>query len=428
VAAAAVAAGVVWVANRPPKTRSVIFVVLDNVRADRLALCGHDRPTSANLEAFARSGDHSCQAYVPGAWTLPSHASFFTGLTVPEHGAHFSGNQEALVLSLQAHPLPEGIPTLAEKFKERGYRTVMVSANPVLSPVSGLQRGFDQHVAAPRFGKLYDDRLIDKVSKQLTWAQNELEPGQPLFLFVNISDAHIPWKTVPDGIDWVGPRPRVNSSKEEGAPMNRLVNGLMTEPERADYEAHLDDVYDYAVFRADRTFGKLMDVFATHRLLDDVRMVVTSDHGEFLGEQGMVSHCCATHEANARVAFLTRGVNGKLPSVMSAMSAHEMLLTGEIPTLPIQMAGDPNPSLANVFTTFGSETWVSEWRGQNKFTWREGASTVVDLGSDPDEERASSAEMPDTLGVFLEDFQRSLAREGDEDVLGEALRALGYAE
>ena len=70
--------------------RDVVFVVLDNVRADHLSLCGYERPTSPNLEAFAATAWSSCEAVVPGSWTVPSHASFLTGLEVAHHGAHYA--------------------------------------------------------------------------------------------------------------------------------------------------------------------------------------------------------------------------------------------------------------------------------------------------------------------------------------------------
>ncbi|MDP6933469.1 MAG: sulfatase-like hydrolase/transferase, partial [Myxococcota bacterium] len=71
---------------QPPHS---ILIVLDTVRADRLSLCGYDRPTSPTLVSLARAGFTStCEAYTPGTWTLPSHASFFTGVDVLTHRAH----------------------------------------------------------------------------------------------------------------------------------------------------------------------------------------------------------------------------------------------------------------------------------------------------------------------------------------------------
>src|SRR5438093_3811689 len=70
---------------------TIVFVVLDTVRADHTSLCGYGRPTTPTLQRLAKQGaSYTCDAYAPGDWTLPTHASFFTGVDVVEHGAHFT--------------------------------------------------------------------------------------------------------------------------------------------------------------------------------------------------------------------------------------------------------------------------------------------------------------------------------------------------
>src|SRR5512138_3439180 len=76
---------------RRPARPNVVFVVLDTVRADHASLCGYERPTTPNLEQLAKLGaTFSCDAYAPGSWTLPSHASFFTGVDVATHRVDFT--------------------------------------------------------------------------------------------------------------------------------------------------------------------------------------------------------------------------------------------------------------------------------------------------------------------------------------------------
>ncbi len=76
--------------GRPTRTAgSVVLVILDTVRADHLSACGYARPTSPFAEELFSNADFAtCQAYSPASWTLPSHASFFTGLPAEEHGAN----------------------------------------------------------------------------------------------------------------------------------------------------------------------------------------------------------------------------------------------------------------------------------------------------------------------------------------------------
>lgn len=124
----------------PGRPGLVLFVVLDTVRADHTSLCGHDRPTTPFLQALAgqQGWSHTCGLVTPGTWTLPSHASFFTGLLPTEHR-----------LITKGHPLPPGVPTLAERFAAEGYQTVLLSANPTLNKASGIGRGFEVFESSP---------------------------------------------------------------------------------------------------------------------------------------------------------------------------------------------------------------------------------------------------------------------------------------
>jgi hypothetical protein len=192
----------------PPPGPTVLFVVLDMVRADRLSLCGYGRPTSPSLERLRDLGAAwTCGAHAPGSWTLPSHASFFTGLPVYAHGVHYLPGDDALSMGgipVYARPLGPEPGTLAEAMAAAGYATAMVSGNPLLGEASGLTRGFEQVEVAPRFGALAGQDLLARTARVLSRARGE---GRPLFLFVNIADAHDPWPAVPEGLGWLPATP-----------------------------------------------------------------------------------------------------------------------------------------------------------------------------------------------------------------------------
>ena len=77
-----------------PKDTVRVLIILDTVRAQSLSACGYERPTSPTLERLVAEGHHlNCTAIAPGSWTLPSHASYFTGLEAPEHGAHATASE-----------------------------------------------------------------------------------------------------------------------------------------------------------------------------------------------------------------------------------------------------------------------------------------------------------------------------------------------
>ncbi len=119
-------------AEAPAERRpNVLVVVWDTVRADRTSLHGYRRPTTPRLDALGREAAVFEQARSPGIWTLPSHASLFTGLAPETHGA------EERWMWLDDRHL-----TLAEHLSGHGYDTLSVAANSLLCPETHLVQGF----------------------------------------------------------------------------------------------------------------------------------------------------------------------------------------------------------------------------------------------------------------------------------------------
>ena len=124
----------------PPDAPNVLLIVLDTVRADHLSLYGYRRPTSPTLERLARRGVRFDEARATAPWTLPSHASLFTGRWPHELGVKW------------LTPWRGNDPTLAEYLGSRGYATAGFVANTLYcSYDSGLGRGFTR----------YDDYILD---------------------------------------------------------------------------------------------------------------------------------------------------------------------------------------------------------------------------------------------------------------------------
>jgi arylsulfatase A-like enzyme len=359
-----------------PGAPTLVFVVLDNVRADRLALCGHERPTSARLESLVRKGaQYTCRAYAPGSWTLPSHASFFTGVDVPTHGAHsLPAGGEALGRSTSesVRALDEQLPTLAEQLAARGYQTVLVSGNPVVSPESGLTRGFERVEVADGFNKLHGRALERAVKGALAAA----DPSRPLFLFVNIADAHQPWRRVPARVKWLPKRPafRLHASKPDGF-WQGWYRGDLATAEKVETLGHLQDVYDYGIYRADRTLGRVLGrVRKSGWSKPGMRYVVTSDHGEFLGEHGLLDHGHYLEDENQRVLLMVGGDDApELPDTpVSATQAFHLVRDGAL-------ADDSVPVVAATFPHRQREVWsggaaygrtsAAQWSEQGRLLW-----------------------------------------------------------
>src|SRR5215213_7383583 len=117
-----------------PVQNNVIFIVTDTVRQDRLSSYGYDRPTSRYLDEFVGESVQFTHAISPAQWTMPSHASMFTGVYPSQHQ-----------LTQVYQQINWQLPTLAELLRIAGYQTVGFINNPFLSAVdNGVMRGFDE--------------------------------------------------------------------------------------------------------------------------------------------------------------------------------------------------------------------------------------------------------------------------------------------
>lgn len=413
----------------------VLFIVVDTVRADHLAACGYDRPTSSTFERLKERGAVvSCNAYSPASWTLPSHASYFTGRLVAEHGLELAP-ESALAVNphVNVRPLPPEAETLAERMKARGYQTAFLSGNPIIKGETGLHQGFDLvKVADPSNGGLRDEALIAELRKLLREAKRD----QPLFVFVNVYDAHDPYPAVPVRVDWLPNRAELRISPTQSDETNdfwRFYTDKMNPKERGAWLAHLRDAYDWGVHEADRNVGRVVEAMRDLGFSDrGVRLVVTADHGELLGEHGLLRHGGYVYEGVVKVPFLlldtTQATQPTLPAEFSATQAFYLLSDGKLdPTAaPPTSISSPNPS----FFQKGVSA-VAVWQGRDKGVWEEGQSWRVNLATDPKEaeklaiDGALKTELDRQKAAFDEMNARPVpSNEG----MTSALQAMGYVQ
>jgi arylsulfatase A-like enzyme len=329
VAIAAVAAAGFALSNRSPaKPPNVLVVLWDTARADRLSVYGYDLNTTPRMKAWAdKYGVVYEEAVSPDMWTVPSHASLFTGLAPSSHGARFDHRW------LDAHHV-----TLAEWFGQNGWDTYAFSANPNLSPSRvNLLQGFDnietswsrkwrdEVVSHTRDKLIKRDRSteISPGSKQkhagtgfynagpithqaLTlWLDTRDDPEKPFFAFLSYMEAH---------------KPRVPylESRERVASEDVIRTGLATDlsfsqqllygygkvsytPE--ELEA-VNRVYDAALVDLDNATGDLLDDLEERGLLEDTIVVFTADHGEQLGEHDQFGHRSGVYQSLLHVPLV----------------------------------------------------------------------------------------------------------------------------
>jgi arylsulfatase A-like enzyme len=263
------------------------LVVYDTLRADRMSIYGHDRPTTPFLEEIADELVVYDDAKAPASWTLPSHVSLFTGLLPVEHGAHWGHKS-----------LDESFLTLAEALESQGFCTLAFSSNPMLNRRFGFYQGFDRF---RRFGKpeaTRTERLLDELESELDGA---LERDCRLFVFLNLMDAHTPFNGGPYNAEFGadGPGPIV-----DGAMKFRINAGQ--EPLTDTAEAANRAAYDAAVRYLDAATQRLFTILDDTQLLEQSVVILTSDHGEGLGDHAYLGHLLSIWEEQLDVPLIVR--------------------------------------------------------------------------------------------------------------------------
>jgi len=309
----------------PVSSPSVLLVILDTVRGD--AVSAEVTPV---LSRLAGLGVMYNDAHTSGTWSWPSHASMFLGVAPWEHGAHFDPNGvqvaggDPTTVSLPR----SDIPTLAERFGDAGYQTVLATANPWLKDGLGLSRGYEVIRYSAK-----DADVISHVRAGL-----QASGSRPLFLTVNLMTAHAPFSVETD-CPWLAPH-RATIDGPELAPYRGPAGLTMTRgPTFHDIgafayargELSLSEealsafraAYRCDVRRADARLGEVLQLWAQGNRGGII--AVTSDHGELLGEHRQWEH--------------GRGVWPELSHVPLVIAAPGALKAGSVVTEPVLLHG-----------------------------------------------------------------------------------------
>jgi arylsulfatase A-like enzyme len=274
--------------------RNVLVIVLDTVRTDRIGAWGNERGLTPNIDALAVQSTLFAHAYSNAGWTLPAHASLFTGQYPVSHRA----TQETLALGID-------LPTLAEVFANNGWSTFGASANGVVSEANGLARGFQRFdetfrsETAARFDTSphpNEGALVDFLDKN---------HDQPWFAFLNFIEAHLPYRPPQAFIDRVVDTERFSPEQVAIAAGAKMRDHYLAADDLPpDLVELLNQLYDAEIAALDEFIGHLLQTLADRNALDNTVLVVTSDHGENLGEHGHFSHVFDLHNTLVSVPLL----------------------------------------------------------------------------------------------------------------------------
>lgn len=359
--------------SEPKRPPNLVLIVLDTVRRDRVEPCGASNPTTPNLKRLAAQATTFCRTITPGSWTAPVHASMLTGLLPSEHGLDYYPVDITVVEPWQdIAKLSPQVPVLPEILAAHGYQTALVSANPVLNDALGFTRGFQQ----VSVNEAHWTEGNAAVAPNLDPVLNKLDPTRPLFLLVNVWIAHNPYEEVPPGVGWVGPAPLIDIfapvDEIEQTPYARFVRRQLDPGEESAMLHSIRSSYDWSVALADRDLGAVLDrLTAGGWLGQDTTIVVTSDHGELLGEHRMLEHGGVLYRENNDVFTIVRG-----PGFEPGRHVDTLVQSQDVFPTFLRSAGIPVPHLEHAVALQTPEpsrtavtmalrnTWLSAFAGQ----------------------------------------------------------------
>lgn len=309
--------------------RNVLVVVLDTVRKDHLTPYGYGKPTTPGLEAFAEEATVYEQAVAPAPWTLPVHASMFTGLYPSQHGA-----------SQEQPYLPDEIGTLAEALSAAGYDTGCYSSNAWITPYTRLTAGFDEQdnffevmpgdflsgTLADVWQRINDNDTMRAVANRLVELGNDVheylaggegadsktpqvidntiefvDGADDWFAFINLMDAHLPVyppeeyrEEFAPGVD---PSEVCQNAKE--------YNSGAREISDAEFE-DIRGLYDAEIRHMDDQIGRLFAWLKDSGEWEGTLVVVCADHGELHGEHGIYGHEFCIYDPLVNVPLLVK--------------------------------------------------------------------------------------------------------------------------
>ena len=410
----------------PPRPRSILLISIDTLRADRLSVLGRrDRETTPRIDAWARR--HATvfsDAVAASPWTLPSHASIFSGLEALHHGINRESNQNGVRFAGEGRDFPY----LAELLRDGGLRTGASVGGGLLAPQFGFAAGFDVYRWST--GAQSDRREIQQGAKRaLAWLRAHQD--EPSFFFLHTYRVHSPFDR--DNPEFAAMADSLDAARDLRPLDIEFLAPLAEEGHRNDRARlvvrdtasskflpysdlrALNDAYDAGVLSADAVIGDLLQAIESEGLDQRLTIIITSDHGEALGESGRFGHH-DLHEPTISVPLLLAVPGGQsrmvstqvrhvdiLPTILEAAGVLPPATLDGVSLLPFASGQEVAiPNLAWSYSGGWNQGLSLRAGGRFKFfiddtAWEvPGRARIVghDLVSDPAESSARKLIMP----------------------------------
>lgn len=307
------------------KNNNVFLIVLDTVKKNGMSVYNRNKDTTPFLEELSRESVVFNNAVSQAPWTLPSHASMFTGKYPSEHGA------------VQENPHLDTQPTIASKLTNQGYKCGLFSANAWISPQTGLTHGFDveenfistmpspvRRMTSKVWKRFTSNRRLKPLAKRITsfisfihrkYAGKKIESYTPdilseaedfisnnrdqsIFTCINLLDAHLPY-----------------TPKDEYIPSDLQEHDLCLDSKK--YNSGVTDIeddewndirrlYEGEIEYLDHKMSEFIEFLKSQDLYQDSMIIVVSDHGELHGKGGVYGHEFAMYDELLNVPLMIK--------------------------------------------------------------------------------------------------------------------------
>ena len=330
VAFISVQSGLRWAENQKlvqlpppsPGSPSVLVIVIDTLRADHLSGYGYSRSTSPNIDRMAEQGTLFENAISASSWSLPSHVSLLTGLYQFQHGVT---NVQPMPVFGSGGPNLGGHLTVGEVLEHRGYRTAAFSANRTwFSHDLGFGRGFthfEDYFQSP--ADMFIRTLFGRELSRIYLSRSEHSKPKRFLHWIGFD-----WLLDPDdeGVGVQGGAPGIR--KRAPVVTGELIDWIDRDRSHRPFFAFLNyfdvhmpyggppayekpwsqnvplDQYDDGVRYLDDSIGQLMSELDKRGLGRNTLVVITSDHGEGLGQHGLPTHGQALYREQIHVPLI----------------------------------------------------------------------------------------------------------------------------
>lgn len=455
---------------------NVVIIMIDNFRADALPCYGYRFNTAPNICAFAKKGNQFTKAFSNSSWTLPSSIAFFTSLYPSQHtmGVTLQGNLNPYVTTLPAH------------LKSHGYDTTFVSNNqPNIGLQQGLESGFTtikitsdnldesapiwldaiQSIQTtnkkqkPAFIFFHTDGVHNYQNHQNNVNQFPLDPSyKPIALppldyslhfrtalknrlLMNIQFSHGTTEEINENKSWYEQLLSAKTEREEydiflrlskddkDYILSHMIGPILLKTQLQDYIIYMQHVYDEHVRLTDIFIKKILDQLEQQHLLQNTIVIISSEHGELLGEDTLIGHGQKMYNPEIQVPLIIHIPHTKpktIANLVQLIDIYPTLLDVlELPSPKHSLTGISLKSMIyehkNMITNpYIISQWTNTWESitMQNITWKwfednnnsQEIHELYHLQSDPNEQVNVAKSHPNEVEYFRKIYYGTLKK------------------